>query len=87
DEPTNHLDLFSLNWFREYLKTYPGGILMISHDRDFLNQLINGIVEIRAGRIFKYNGNYDSFLQQREANEAQLLAAYKNQQREIEKLQ
>lgn len=87
DEPTNHLDLFSLNWFREYLKAYPGGILMISHDRDFLNQLINSIVEIRARRIFKYTGNYDSFLIQREANEAQLQAAYKNQQKEIDRLQ
>ncbi len=87
DEPTNHLDLYSLNWFREYLKGYPGGILMISHDRDFLNQLVNGIVEIRARRIYKYNGNYDSFLVQREANEAQLQAVFKNQQKEIERLQ
>lgn len=87
DEPTNHLDLFSLNWFREYLKGYPGGILMISHDRDFLNQLITGILEIRAGRVFSYTGNYDSFLVQREANEQQLISAYKNQQKEIERLQ
>ncbi len=87
DEPTNHLDLFSLNWFREYLKGYPGGILMISHDRDFLNQLITGVLEIRASRIFIYTGNYDSYLVQREANEQQLLAAYKNQQREIDRLQ
>jgi ATP-binding cassette, subfamily F, member 3 len=87
DEPTNHLDLYSLNWFREYLKTYPGAILMISHDRDFLNQLVSGIVEIRQNRLFRYRGNYDEFLVQREASEAQLLAAYKNQQKEIEKLQ
>jgi len=87
DEPTNHLDLFSLNWFREYLQGYPGGILMISHDRDFLNQLITGILEIRASRVFCYTGNYDSFLTQREANEQQLIAAYKNQQREIDRLQ
>jgi ATP-binding cassette, subfamily F, member 3 len=87
DEPTNHLDLFSLNWFREYLKGYPGGILMISHDRDFLNQLITGVLEIRAGRVYRYTGNYDSFLTQREANEQQLQAAYKNQQREIDRLQ
>ena len=87
DEPTNHLDLFSLNWFREYLKGYPGGILMISHDRDFLNQLITGVLEIRASRVFSYTGNYDSFLTQREANEHQLLSAYKNQQREIDRLQ
>ncbi len=87
DEPTNHLDLYSLNWFRDYLKGYPGGILMISHDRDFLNQLITGVLEIRLGRVFSYTGNYDSYLVQREANELQLLSAYKNQQREIDRLQ
>ena len=84
DEPTNHLDLYSLNWFRDYLKGYPGGILMISHDRDFLNQLITGVLEIRLGRVYSYTGNYDSYLVQREANEQQLLSAYKNQQREID---
>ncbi|MBI5386093.1 MAG: ABC-F family ATP-binding cassette domain-containing protein [Verrucomicrobia bacterium] len=87
DEPTNHLDLEAMLWFQDYLKTYPGAILMISHDRDFLNQLITDIVEIRQTRLFRYRGNYDSFLEQREANEAQLLAAYKNQQREIARLQ
>ena len=87
DEPTNHLDLYSLNWFREYLKSYPGGILMISHDRDFLNQLVSGIIEIRMAKVFRYTGNYESFLEQRETNEAQLEAAYRNQQREIAKLQ
>src|SRR6185503_6975668 len=46
DEPTNHLDLLSLLWFQEYLRTYPGAILMISHDREFLNQLVGSIVEI-----------------------------------------
>ena len=87
DEPTNHLDLYSLNWFRDYLQGYPGGILMISHDRDFLNQLITGVLEIRVGRVFSYTGNYDSYLVQRAANEQQLLSAYKNQQREIDRLQ
>lgn len=86
DEPTNHLDLEALLWFQEYLKTYPGGILMISHDREFLNQLVGSIVEIRLGKLIRYRGNYEDFLMQREANEAQLLAAYKNQQREIEHL-
>ena len=86
DEPTNHLDLETLLWFQEYLRNYPGAIFLISHDREFLNQLINSTVEIRANRLFRYTGNYDSFLVQREANEANLLSAYKNQQREIERL-
>lgn len=86
DEPTNHLDLESLQWFQEYLKNYPGAILMISHDREFLNQLISHIVEIRLGKLFRYTGNYEDYVAQREANEVQLLAAYKNQQREIDRL-
>lgn len=87
DEPTNHLDLETVLWFQEYLSRYPGAILVISHDREFLNFLADSIVELRLSRLFRYRGNYDSFLDQREANEAQLLAAYKNQQREIARLQ
>lgn len=87
DEPTNHLDLEALLWFQDYLKGYPGAILMISHDREFLNQLITDTFEIRLGKVFRYRGNYDEYLVQREANEQQLLAAYKNQQREIARLQ
>ena len=83
DEPTNHLDLEALLWFQEYLKTYPGAILVISHDREFLNQLVGSIVEIRQSKLIQYRGNYDDYLAQREAAEEQLLAAYKNQQREI----
>ncbi|MBI4658260.1 MAG: ABC-F family ATP-binding cassette domain-containing protein [Verrucomicrobia bacterium] len=87
DEPTNHLDLESLLWFQEYLRGYPGGILMISHDREFLNELAGFIVEICQARFFRYRGNYDAYLEQREAQEEQLLAAWKNQQREIARLQ
>jgi ATP-binding cassette subfamily F protein 3 len=61
--------------------------MVISHDREFLNHIVSGIVEIRQGRLNRYRGNYDSFLVQREAAEVQLLAAYKNQQREIDRLQ
>ncbi|MGN6553402.1 MAG: ABC-F family ATP-binding cassette domain-containing protein, partial [Verrucomicrobiota bacterium] len=86
-EPTNHLDLESLIWFQEYLQGYPGAILVISHDREFLNSLVGSIVEIRMSKLMRYRGNYDEFLVQREAAEAQLLAAYKNQQREIASLQ
>jgi len=83
DEPTNHLDLEALLWFQEYLKGYPGAILMISHDREFLNQLVGSIVEIRLTKLIRYRGNYNEYLEQREAQEEQLLAAYNNQQKEI----
>jgi ATP-binding cassette subfamily F protein 3 len=83
DEPTNHLDLESLQWFQEYLRNYPGGIVMISHDRNFLNQLVTHILEIRHGKLIRYRGNYEEYLAQREAAEVQLASAYKNQQREI----
>ena len=87
DEPTNHLDLEALLWFQEYLTTYPGAIVVISHDREFLNHIVSGIVEIRSSKLNRYRGNYDDFLLQRAAAEEQLLAAYKNQQKEIERLQ
>jgi ATP-binding cassette subfamily F protein 3 len=87
DEPTNHLDLESLGWFQNYLTHYPGAILMISHDRAFLNALIDSIVEIRHRQIHRYRGNYDAYVEQRAARAEQHLAAYKNQQAEIEKLQ
>ena len=87
DEPTNHLDLESLVWFQEYLRNYPGAILMISHDREFLNQLVDSIVEIAHRRLNRYRGNWDSYVAQKAAREEQQLAAYKNQQREIAALQ
>ena len=86
DEPTNHLDLEALLWFQDYLKAYPGAILLISHDREFLNQLVGSIVEIRQSKLLRYRGNYDDYLLQREAHEEQLLAAFKHQEREIGRL-
>jgi ATP-binding cassette subfamily F protein 3 len=87
DEPTNHLDLESLVWFQEYLRTYPGAILMISHDREFLNQLVGSIVEIAHRRLNRYRGNWDDYVREKAAREEQQLAAFKNQQREIAALQ
>jgi ATP-binding cassette, subfamily F, member 3 len=87
DEPTNHLDLESLGWFQNYLQTYPGGILMISHDRAFLNALVDNIFEIRNKQVHRYRGNYDDYVEQRAARKAQHLAAYQNQQKEIQALQ
>ena len=87
DEPTNHLDLESLQWFQEYLRTYPGAIVMISHDREFLNQLVDSIVEIAHSKLVRYRGDWDSYVEQKAAREEQHLAAYKNQQKEIASLQ
>jgi ATP-binding cassette, subfamily F, member 3 len=87
DEPTNHLDLESLLWFQDYLRGYPGAILMISHDREFLNALVTGIVEIRQKKLVRYTGDFDAYLAQRAANEAQHLAAFQTQQKEIAHLQ
>jgi ATP-binding cassette, subfamily F, member 3 len=86
DEPTNHLDLEALLWFQQYLKSYPGAIVVISHDREFLNQLVGSIVEIRQSKLLRYFGNYDNYLEQREAYEQQQLAAFKHQEREIGRL-
>jgi len=87
DEPTNHLDLESLQWFQEYLKSYPGAIVMISHDREFLNQLVGSIVEIAHSKLIRYRGNWDGYVEQKAAREEQQLAAHKNQQKEIASLQ
>jgi ATP-binding cassette, subfamily F, member 3 len=87
DEPTNHLDLESLQWFQEYLRNYPGAIVMISHDREFLNQLVGSIVEIAHSKLIRYRGNWDNYVEQKAAREEQQLAAYKNQQKEIASLQ
>ncbi|HWA86369.1 MAG TPA: ABC-F family ATP-binding cassette domain-containing protein [Opitutus sp.] len=87
DEPTNHLDLHALLWFQDYLTRYPGGLVVISHDRAFLNALCTGILEIRGATLNRYTGSYDDYLRQRDERHAQQLALYKNQQREIAHLQ
>ncbi|HEX7402656.1 MAG TPA: ABC-F family ATP-binding cassette domain-containing protein, partial [Usitatibacter sp.] len=87
DEPTNHLDLEALLWFQDYLTRYPGGLLVVSHDRAFLNILCTGILELRNTTLNRYTGNYDDYLNERVARKEQQAAAYKNQQREIAHLQ
>ncbi len=87
DEPTNHLDLEALLWFQDYLVRYPGGLVVISHDRAFLNALCTGMIELRGQRLHEYTGNYDDFLVEREARKSQQQAAFKSQQREIAHLQ
>jgi ATP-binding cassette subfamily F protein 3 len=87
DEPTNHLDLEALLWFQDYLARYPGGLVVISHDREFLNALCTGILELRAGTLNRYTGNYDDYVLEKEARKEQQAAAFKSQQREIAHLQ
>jgi len=87
DEPTNHLDLESLGWFQEHLRDSSSAILMISHDREFLNQLVDSIVEIAHRKLHRYRGNWDNYVIEKAAREEQQLAAFKNQQREIAALQ
>ncbi len=83
DEPTNHLDLETLGWFQDRIRKFPGSLLTISHDREFLNAVCDGILEIRHGKVFRYQGNFDKYLVQKAEREAQHEAAYRNQQREI----
>lgn len=87
DEPTNHLDLESLEWFQNYLRNWRGAILVISHDRAFLNSLVQHIIEISRSRISRYRGNWDDYVREKAARDEQHLAAYKNQQKEIAALQ
>ena len=68
DEPTNHLDLLSLIWLQEYLKTYSGAVLMISHDRAFMDEIVETVYDISEQKLLSYQGNYTEFLRQREAN-------------------
>jgi ATP-binding cassette subfamily F protein 3 len=87
DEPTNHLDLETLLWFQDYLRSYPGAILLISHDREFLNRLCTHVAELRQSRVLRYTGNYDEYVEQRAAAEVTMVATAKAQQREIDRMQ
>jgi ATP-binding cassette subfamily F protein 3 len=84
DEPTNHLDLASLIWLEEFLVNYPGAMVIVSHDRVFLNHLIDRIAEIEAQQIDLYYGDYDYYLEEKEARGQILQATFKTQQRKIE---
>jgi ATP-binding cassette subfamily F protein 3 len=84
DEPTNHLDLESLIWLENFLANYPGAMVIVSHDRVFLNHLVNRIAEIEAEKIDIYHGDYDYYLVEKENRRQILEATYKTQQRKIE---
>lgn len=84
DEPTNHLDIESIDWLENYLKRYPGAVLLISHDKQFLDNITNRTLEINSAKVYDYNCNYSTYLTRREEERTLQLAAMKNQQREIE---
>lgn len=85
DEPTNHLDLESIVWLEEWLKAYPGTLLLTSHDREFMNRAVNKIVEVRSGNLEVYGGNYDFYEREKEIRADQLAAAHRRQQVMLEK--
>lgn len=85
DEPTNHLDLESVLWLQRFLLGARGTLLLVSHDREFLNNLVTSVVDIDHGRLVEYRGNYDGFLEAKAQRRDQLLAAKKNQDREVER--
>ena len=87
DEPTNHLDLESVIWLESFLKNYSGAILIISHDRPFINALADRIVEIEQSKMTNYTGNYDKYLLAKEESAAIRLSTYENQQKKIEETQ
>ena len=80
DEPSNHLDLESLIWLENFLKGYDGALLMTSHDREFMNRIVNKVVEIDGGTLTTYSGNYEFYEQQRALNEKQQQAQFERQQ-------
>jgi ATPase subunit of ABC transporter with duplicated ATPase domains len=80
DEPSNHLDLESLIWLEQFLKGYEGALLMTSHDREFMNRIVNKVVEIDGGQLATYSGNYEFYEQQRALNEKQQQAQFERQQ-------
>jgi ATP-binding cassette subfamily F protein 3 len=87
DEPTNHLDLETRNWLEDYLRNYPFGYILISHDRYFLDVTIDRTVEIWNKRLTIYQGNFTKYLSQKDERRAQLQAAYNNQRQQIEHLE
>ena len=83
DEPTNHLDIESIQWLEDFLKVYHGGVVLVSHDKAFLDSVTNRTIEISLGKIYDYKTYYSKYLQQRQERREQQMAAYNNQQKQI----
>ena len=86
DEPTNHLDITTIEWLETYLKNYPKAVVIVSHDRMFLNKIVDKVYEIEYGTITEYSGNYDYFEKQKRVNYEKALKDYEFQQKEIKRL-
>lgn len=86
DEPTNHLDIETIEWLEEYLKNYKSAIVLVSHDRTFINNIVNIIYDIDYGRVVKYSGNYEYYEKEKQKNYEKLLKNYLYQQKEITRL-
>jgi ATP-binding cassette subfamily F protein 3 len=84
DEPTNHLDIESIQWLEDFLKNYNGSIILVSHDRAFLDNITNRTIEISLGQIYDYKANYSKYLELRAERREQQIAAYRNQQKTIQ---
>lgn len=87
DEPTNHLDFKTIMWLEDYLRSYRGAVLIVSHDRYFLDRLCTSICEIERGSLTRYKGNYSAFVRQREENDARREKEYEMQQKQIAKME
>ncbi len=87
DEPTNHLDMQAIEWLENYVRNFEGIVIVVSHDRHFMNQVAQKIIEIEDGEAFTYNGDYDAFIAQKEAKVEQQFANYEEQQKKIKKMQ
>ena len=87
DEPTNHLDITAIEWLEKYLKNYKKSVVIVSHDRMFLNRIVDKVYEIEYGTITRYKGNYEDFERQKRANYEKQLKDYEYQQKEIKRLQ
>ncbi len=86
DEPTNHLDINTIVWLEEYLKNYSGALVLVSHDRMFLNNIVTKIYEIEYGKMYEYSGNYDYYEKEKEVRYNKLVRDYEYQQKEIARL-
>lgn len=87
DEPTNHLDLDSLDWLTDFLKNFNGALIIVSHDKNFINQVTNKTLEIFNGKFYSYSGDYDSYIRYKEERDLQTLQLYEQQQRKLKDTQ
>ncbi|REB07425.1 ABC transporter ATP-binding protein [Sporosarcina sp. BI001-red] len=86
DEPTNHLDLSAIEWLEQHIQQFPGTVILVSHDRQFMNRVVGKVIEVEDGQCWVSHGNYDAFLMNREAKLEQQFSEYKEQQKKIKKI-